>query len=79
MLRTKSNQWSYEKEWRCIAETNTQLQQVPRESINSVILGCQMSKEHRREVEQALVQGSATNVRQAKKSPRTFSLTLHHR
>jgi hypothetical protein len=54
-FEVKSSDWSYEREWRYILfdKTNHRLD-IPKEAIVEVILGCDMSEEHRSEIIQVL-------------------------
>ncbi len=55
LLVTKSEQWSYEREWRFIKNKNkcpqdekgTSYMPIDRKAIKSIILGCRISKENR--------------------------------
>ena len=56
LLKYKSRDWEYENEYRFLIYKRTDLQKyiheelIPKESISKVILGCQVSDEHKKEI-----------------------------
>jgi len=46
-LTTKSRQWAYEEEWRCIDFGGEGLRPVPKQSLTGIIVGWRMSQEHK--------------------------------
>jgi hypothetical protein len=48
-LTTKSSDWKYEKEWRCIMpEGGKGLQPLPAQMLTGLIFGCKTSDDHKR-------------------------------
>ncbi len=50
VLLTKSQHWSYEKEWRIIELEGKGEYKYPSESLKEVILGCQITEENRKNI-----------------------------
>jgi hypothetical protein len=85
LMLTKSEEWSYEKEWRvvlplegCVVKAQdahhgvpVHAVQVPREAIRRVILGCRMSPEARRVV---IERAAGLPIHEAVPSKKTYGL-----
>jgi len=79
LLTTKSNYWSYEKEWRClyVGQVNKGLVLDPG-IITSVYLGCRMLPEHRNQIANLLSSRSPkVALYQAEKVENAFGLDFH--
>ncbi len=73
ILLTKSDLWSYEKEWRIIAKKGNQTHPLPG-NITGIIFGYKMPIEKRREI--ALILGSTVNYMEATKSLTKFEVDI---
>jgi len=51
-LLTKARNWAYEKEWRIIDVDGVGAQKYPSEALSSVILGCKMSPDNKKQVKE---------------------------
>lgn len=84
LVLTKSNQWHYEREWRCVAgdpsERSTEglfeFRPFREGEIASVYLGCRISDEHRSQISQAAQAIRDVKIYQARRTPGEFSLTF---
>lgn len=75
-LRTKSVDWSYEREWRVLWEDGAgKSKQYPENSLVGVILGCRISERHRRQlVEWTKAMNPCPMLIQAKRKTKEYGL-----
>ena len=77
LLLTKYKDWSYEKEWRVIADKGRTIYPFPTESLTGVIFGCSISETDKRKVTLWIDQSPCEPLLyQAKLSSRHFGLDI---
>lgn len=78
---TKSEEWSYEKEWRIILPVNQQIHLIsfPPDCITSIILGSRISAAHRQQIKDLLNSSSYLShikIKQAIIDPQKFQVNI---
>lgn len=76
-LRTKSDHWAYEDEYRIIVRYGAGVNNFPQEALTGVVLGCQVTREVRHEIRGLLKRWRpSTQIYRARKAERMYGIVI---